>query len=63
MDNYFKETLSELEEAIGNLEFDADSLIQRSEAVIHLIVECLSKLKEYILRRGFNTIDEEIYFF
>lgn len=27
MDNYLEETLSALEEAIGNLEFDADSFI------------------------------------
>lgn len=63
MDKFYNETQSELETAIGELEIEADCSIQRIEVVIHLIVECLSEVKVYILKRGFKNTDEEIRFF
>ncbi len=63
MDNFYKNTILELEVAIAEIEIDADYSIQRIEAVIHLIVECLSDVKAYIQKRGFNNVNEEIRFF
>ncbi|WP_188347423.1 hypothetical protein [Sphingobacterium cavernae] len=45
MNNYFKEIFHNLETAINELEIEADCSIQRIEAVIHLILECLSEVK------------------
>src|SRR5690606_16725045 len=63
METFYSEKLSNLETAINELEIEADCSIQRMEAVIHLILECLSELKEYIMKRGFKIADEEIRFF
>ena len=63
MDKFYNETLFKLETAIKELEIEADCSIQRIEVVIHLIVACLSNVKECVSKRGFNNIDEEIYFF
>ena len=63
MDKFYNEMLSKLETAINELEVEVDCPLKRIEAFIHLIVECLSELKEYVLKRGFKNIDEEIRFF
>src|SRR5690606_7528356 len=56
-------TLSKLETGINELEIEIDCPTQRTEAVIHLILECLSEVKEYVLKRGFKNTNEEIRFF
>ncbi len=63
MDKFYNETLNGLETAIHELEIETDCPIQRIEAVIRLIVQSLSDLKEYVLKRGFKNTDEEIRFF
>jgi len=63
MNKFYNETLHKLETAINELEIEADYSIQRIEVVIDLIVNCLSEVKEYILKSGFKNIEEEIYFF
>ena len=63
MDKFYDEALHKLETAITELEIEADCPIQRIEAVIHIIVKCLSELKEYIQKRGFKNTEEEIRFF
>ena len=63
MDKFYKETLSKLELKISELEVEVDCSLQRTEAAINLILECLSELKEYVLRRGFKNTNEEIRFF
>lgn len=63
MEQFYNETLFKLETAINELELKANCPLKRIETVIHLIVECLSKLKEYVLKRGFKNTDEEIHFF
>jgi len=63
MDKFYKKTLYELELAINELEIETDCPIQRIEAVIVIIVSSLSKLKQFVLKRDFINIDEEIRFF
>lgn len=63
MEQFYNETLNKLETAINELEIEIDCPIQCIEAIIGLIVKCLSEVKEYILERGFKNIDEEIRFF
>ncbi|MGJ1267850.1 tetracycline regulation of excision, RteC [Pedobacter chinensis] len=63
MDKFYKETLYKLEMEIDELEIEADCPIQRIEAVIHIIVKCLSELKAHIQKRGFKNTEEEIRFF
>ena len=63
MDKFYNETLTKLENEIKELEIDADCSIERIEAVIKLIIKCLSDVKHYVLKRGFKNVDEEIRFF
>lgn len=63
MDKFYNETLHKLETTINELEIEADYSLHRIEVVIHLIVECLSEVKGYILKRGFKNNHEEIRFF
>jgi len=42
MNKFYNETLHKLETAINELEIEADCSIQRMEAVIHLILECVN---------------------
>jgi hypothetical protein len=63
MDKFYNETLHKLQTAINETGIEADCSVQRIEAVIHLIVECLSDVKEYVLKRGFKNANEEIHFF
>ncbi|MDN4011392.1 RteC domain-containing protein [Chryseobacterium gambrini] len=63
MDKFYNKTLLRLETTIDELEIETDYSIQRIEAVIDIILKCLSEVKEYVLNRGFKNIDEEIHFF
>jgi len=63
MDKLYNETLHRLGTAINELEIETDCPIQRMEAVIDLIVKCLAEVKEYVLKRGFKNVHEEIRFF
>lgn len=63
MEKNYIETLRKLETAIQELEIETDSPIQRIEAVIVIIIDSLSRLKQFVLEKGFKNIDEEIRFF
>jgi hypothetical protein len=63
MDKFYDEILQKLEMSIKELELEADCSVQRMEAVVHRILECLSEIKEYVIKRGFKNTDEEIRFF
>jgi hypothetical protein len=63
MEKFYIETLRKLETAIQELEIETDCPIQRIEAVIVIIINSLSNLKEYVLEKGFKNTDEEIRFF
>lgn len=63
MDKYFDQIQRRLKVEIHELESETDCSVQRIEAIIDIIVKCLSEVKEYVLNRGFKNIDEEIHFF
>ncbi|WP_185211627.1 RteC domain-containing protein [Sphingobacterium mizutaii] len=63
MDKFYDNILHKLETSINDLEVEDDYFIQQVETVIHYILECLSELKGYVLKRGFKNTDEEIRFF
>ncbi|MGV8963392.1 MAG: RteC domain-containing protein [Candidatus Saccharimonadaceae bacterium] len=63
MEKFYNETLYKLETAIKDCEIEANYSLHRIETVIHLIVECLSDVKEYVLKRGFKNTNEEMRFF
>lgn len=63
MDTFFNKMLNKLETEIQSLEIETDYSLFQIEAVIHLIVECLSETKAYVLKKGFRNSDEEMRFF
>lgn len=63
MKQLYNEKISKLELAIDEVEIETDCSLQRLETVIHLILECLSEVKEHVLKRGFKNTNEEIRFF
>lgn len=63
MEKFYNEKLSKLEIAINDLEIDTDYSLQRIEAAIKLIVRTLSELKEFVIKKGFKNLQEEIHFF
>ncbi|MDN4028894.1 RteC domain-containing protein [Chryseobacterium gambrini] len=63
MDKFYKETLHKLEAEISELEIEGDCSIQRIEVTIQLIIDCLTEVKEFVLKYGFKSEKEEICFF
>ena len=63
MDKFYNKTLNKLETVITEVEIEADNLLQHSETIIPIIMQCLSEVKEYVLKTGFSDVDEEIRFF
>lgn len=64
MNKFYSETLNKLETSINEFEIEADYCsIQRIEAIIQLIIQTLSDLKNFVLKRGFKNADDEISFF
>lgn len=63
MEKYYNECVQKLEEKIKELTLEVDDPILLPQEVIMLIVDCLSMLKEFVLKRGFKNKQEEIHFF
>src|SRR6218665_3097519 len=63
MGKLYHETLYKLESAISELEIEADCSIQKIELTIKLTIQCLSDLKEFVLKNEFKNLEEEIHFF
>ena len=63
MDKLYNEILSRLELTINKIEVTPNYSIQRIEAIIHLILECLSEIRKHVIKTGFKTLTEEILFF
>lgn len=63
MNKFYSEILTKLETEINDLEIEIDYPVQRIEVIVQLIIKSLSELKEYVLKKGFKDINEEIRFF
>lgn len=63
MDKFYNKIIYKLETAINEMEIEADCTIQRTEAIIDLILECMTEVKVYVLERDFRNTEEEIHFF
>jgi len=63
MDKFYKETYLKLETAIEELEIETDHSIKKMEAAIQLIIQSLSDLKNFVLKKDFKNMEEEIQFF
>ena len=63
MTGYYKKAFNELEEQINELLFEQDNLLASYEQVIEIILQKMTKLKEYVLKTGFKNTQEEIHFF
>lgn len=63
MEKYYTECIQKLEEQIQGLTIELDNPILLPQEIVELLVECLSKLKQFVLKRGFINIEEEIHFF
>ncbi len=63
MEQFYNEALNNLEKAINSLEIETKNPLQRIEAIISIITQCLSEVKEYVVKAGFNNVEEEIHFF
>ena len=51
MDKLYHETYLKLETAIQELEIESDCPIKRIEAVIQLVIQSLSDLKKFVLKK------------
>lgn len=63
MHKFYNDILQKLEIRIQELEIEIDSPIQRIETIITHIISSLSELKQYVLDKGFKSVEEEILFF
>lgn len=61
MEKYYNKCAEELEEKIQEIELDNPILL--SQEMVRLLIECLGKLKWFVLSHDFKNIEEEIYFF
>src|SRR5690554_6435215 len=63
MSNYYEEIIKKLEDEIKEVSLELDGSITLYEVIIELILSRLSEIKEYTLKNGFESINEEIHFF
>lgn len=63
MNVYCKKELDLLEEKLSELVLEGDDPIILAETAIRIILDSLSKLKEFIIQRSFKNEEEEIHFF
>lgn len=63
MIGYYKKVFNELENQINELLFEQENQLTTYEQVIEVILQKMTKLKEYVLKTGSKNTQEEIYFF
>ncbi len=63
MEQFYNDTLNKLETAINGLEIETENPLRRIEAIIPVVMQSLSELKDYVLKTGFSNEEEEIRFF
>ncbi|WP_394678695.1 RteC domain-containing protein [uncultured Sphingobacterium sp.] len=63
MNNYCAEVIDKLNEQLEELSIELDNSIHLYEIAISLILERMNDIKQFILKRGFTSEEEEILFF
>jgi len=63
MKEFYNNLHLKLETEIDQLELSVNCSIKSSELIILLIVKYLAEVKEHVLKTGFNSVNDEIYFF
>lgn len=63
MNEYLQKTIKDLEDEINELDLEQNDSIVLYEVVIELILKKLAEVKQYVLSKGFKTVEEEIHFF
>ncbi len=54
MKKFYNKTLNKLETAINGLEIEVENPLRRVEAIIPVVMQSLSELKDYVLKKGFS---------
>lgn len=55
MTGYYKKVFNELENQINELLFEQENQLTTYEQVIEVILQKMTKLKEYVLKTGFKN--------
>lgn len=63
MNDYSKEILAKLEQEINELTIEEGNCISLCETVIELMLITIADIKELVIKKGFSSDEEEIYFF
>lgn len=63
MHKFYRDKLKELDERIEVYKIEFDEPIQLAEASVSLILNYLKEVKLYVLEKGFDKEEDEIYFF
>ena len=63
MEKLYAKTCHKLETIIHELEIEINCPIEKTETIIKQIIHSLSDLKGHVLKNGFKSIDEEVFFF
>lgn len=63
MIHFYNDMVQKLDEDISEISLELDDTILISETSIELIISKILELKQYILKRGFSNVEEEIHFF
>lgn len=62
MTGHYKKVFNELEDKINELLFEQDNFLTSYEKVIEIILQKATKLKEYVLKTGFkSTQDDQLF--
>ncbi len=60
---YVDNIIQQLDNGIDEVVLDSENIIPPLEDIIKLILRALFNLQQYILKVGFDNIQQEIYFF
>lgn len=63
MSDYYKSTISKLDDQLDIISLEFENPIQRAEQAIDIILKTLNKLKGQLLKNEFTSIEQEIDFF
>lgn len=63
MNKYCQTKLQQLNDQIDELDWEQDNFLCIAETAVGCILKFTSEIKDYIINRGFKTLEEEIHFF